>query len=177
MIAPSRAARGGRGKPREGSLPQAVAVLTGVVFVLIGALGFLATGFDDFAAHAPDKRLFGLALNPLQNVVHLLVGVLGLVLSARLAFARCCGWLLAASLGALFVFGLAVADQPQLNVFNVNWADNWLHLVAALGGLVAALGPARVGRPWRRLHRSSASRSAPAPPSQSSPPPSPSPPP
>jgi hypothetical protein len=148
-----RVARGAGGPPREGSLPQAVAVLAGLLLALIGALGFLVTGFDDFAGHNPVDRLFGLAVNPLQNVLHLAVGVLGMALSGRRVAARCFGWLLALGLGAVFVFGLVAVDRPDLNVLNVNWAGNWLHLIGALAGLAAAVGPARVGRIKHGLRR------------------------
>ena len=148
MVAPSRSfrdrsIRSGRRQVRDGSWPQAVTVLTGLVFVLIGALGFLATGFDHFATANSAERLFFLTLNPLQNLLHLVLGLLGIAMSGRLSMARWYGLLLVAVFGAVFGFGLVAVDRPDLNVLNLNVADNWLHLGAALAGLAAALGPAR----------------------------------
>ena len=121
--------------------PQAVAVLVGVLFAIVGIVGFAATGFDGFAAHDTPDRLFGLAVNPLQNLVHLAVGVAGLVLSARLPRARIFGWVLLVGLGALFGYGLLVTRVPAADVLNLNWGANWLHLAFALVGLVIATGP------------------------------------
>lgn len=143
--AKSRIVRSYRRRPKEGSLPQAISVLVGVVFTLIGALAFLVTGFDGFVGHNPVDRLFGLAVNPLQNVLHLVAGVLGLALSARRLWARCYGWLLVAGMGALFWYGLIAVERPDLNVLNLNWVGNWLHLGAALVGLAAAVSPAYRG--------------------------------
>jgi hypothetical protein len=143
--AKSRIVRSYRRRPKEGSLPQAISVLLGVVFALIGALAFLVTGFDGFVGHNPVDRLFGLAVNPLQNVLHLAVGVLGLAMSGRRVWARCYGWLLVAGMGALFWFGLIAVERPDLNLLNLNWVGNWLHLGAALAGLAAAVSPAYRG--------------------------------
>jgi hypothetical protein len=121
--------------------PQAVAVLVGVLFTIIGIVGFAATGLDGFASHETPDELFGMAVNPLQNLVHLGVGVAGIVLSSRLSRARVYGWALVIGLGALFGYGMLVARLPEVDVLNLNWATNWLHLAFALTGLVIAAGP------------------------------------
>jgi hypothetical protein len=131
--------------PQQGSLPQAVAVLVGVVLTLVGGLSFVVTGFDDFAAHNPAEQLFGLAVNPLQNLLHLVVGLLGIVLSARLAWTRRYGWLLLAGFGAVFAYGVFSVQWPAFDVLNLDWAGNWLHLAAGLAGFLIAAGPARFG--------------------------------
>jgi hypothetical protein len=123
--------------------PQAVAVLVGVLFVIIGVIGFAATGLDGFASRGDPDRLFWLALNPLQNLVHLAVGAAGIVLSARLDRARIFGWALTVALGSLFGYGVLVSRVREADVLNLNWPDNWLHLAFALVGVVIATGPAR----------------------------------
>jgi Domain of unknown function (DUF4383) len=127
--------------------PQAVAVLVGVFFVIVGIVGFAATGLDGFAAHAVSMRLFGLAVNPLQNLVHVAVGAAGIVLSKRLALTRVYGWVLVAGLGALFGYGVLASRLPDIDLLNLNWPTNWLHLVFALVGLLIAIGPVRSRRP------------------------------
>jgi hypothetical protein len=123
--------------------PQMVALAIGVIYLLIGIIGFFVTGFDDFAAHT-DEALIGFSINPLHNVVHILIGVAGLVLARTLARARAYGWLLAVGYGAAFVYGLfAVGNEEPLNFLSINWADNWLHLASVLAGLAIALGPVR----------------------------------
>lgn len=121
---------------------QWLALLIGVVFVLVGLAGFTVTGFDGFADPDGDL-LLGFEVNPLHNIVHLLIGAAGLVLWSRLDRARVYGWLLAIGYGATFVYGLFVvnSDDP-INFLAINQADNWLHAVSALAGLAIALWPA-----------------------------------
>jgi len=133
-----------RSHHHRGVWPQAVAALVAILFVVIGVVGFAATGLDDFAENGVPDRLFGLAVNPLQNLVHLAVGAAGIVLSARLARTRLYGWVLAGVFGALFGYGVLSTRVPDLDVLNLNWPVNWLHLVFALVGLVIAAGPVRV---------------------------------
>lgn len=130
--------------PRQGSVPQAVAVLTGVVLTLLGALSFLVTGFDGFAAPNPAEHLFGLSVNPLQNLLHLLAGLLGVALSKQLRWTRRYGLGLVAVFAAVFAFGIVAVHNAAINVLNVGWAANWLHLGVAVAGLAVATTPARV---------------------------------
>jgi hypothetical protein len=122
---------------------QWLALAVGAVFLLVGIAGFLVTGFDGFMEHDDDRTLLGFAVNPLHNIVHLLIGLLGVTLWVRPGGARTFGWLLVIGYGAAFVYGLMAVDDPDINVLNLNWADNWLHLASAVLGLVIALWPYR----------------------------------
>ncbi|AEE45359.1 DUF4383 domain-containing protein [Cellulomonas fimi] len=122
---------------------QYLALVIGVVYLLVGLVGFAVTGFDGFTEHDHSQTLLGFAINPLHNIVHILIGVLGVVLWSTLARARTYGWILAVGYGATFVYGLVVANDPDANILNINGADNGLHLVSALAGLAIALWPAR----------------------------------
>lgn len=122
-------------------------MLVGVLFVIIGIVGFAATGFDGFAEAGTPDRLFGVGVNPLQNLLHLAVGGAGIMLSKRLSRARMFGWVLVFGLGALFGYGVLAVRYPQFDVLNVNWPTNWLHLIFALVGLVIATGPVPARRP------------------------------
>jgi len=121
---------------------QLLALAIGAVYTLVGILGFLVTGLEDFAAET-DKTLLGFELNPLHNLVHLVIGLAGLALWRRLDSARLYGWLLAAGYGATFVYGLLAVDNRDINLLSINDADNGLHLVSAIAGLAIALWPAR----------------------------------
>jgi hypothetical protein len=123
--------------------PQILALVFGAVYLLIGIVGFFITGFSDFFGHT-DKTLLGFEINGMHNVVHLLIGVVGLVLARTLAGARTYGWLLAVGYGAAFVYGL-LATGESWDFLSLNWPDNILHLATALVGLVIALGPVREG--------------------------------
>jgi Domain of unknown function (DUF4383) len=128
--------------------PQVLALAFGAIYLIVGIIGFFITGFDDFIGneagtpHHVDANVLGFMINPMHNVVHILIGVVGLVLSRTLAGARTYGWLLAAGYGAAFVYGLFAVGQ-EWDFLNLNWADNVLHLVTALVGLGIALGPVR----------------------------------
>jgi hypothetical protein len=114
----------------------------GAVYTLVGILGFLVTGLEDFAAET-DKTLLGFELNPLHNIVHMAIGLAGLALWRRLDSARLYGWLLAAGYGATFVYGLLAAGNRDINFLSINGSDNGLHLVSAIAGLAIALWPAQ----------------------------------
>ncbi|MGY4642500.1 DUF4383 domain-containing protein [Cellulomonas sp. URHB0016] len=122
---------------------QWLALVIGIVYLLVGLVGFAVTGFDDFTEHDHSQTLLGFAVNPLHNIVHIVVGILGIALWSTVARARAYGWILAIGYGATFVYGLVVANDPDTNILNINGADNGLHLVSALAGLAIALWPAR----------------------------------
>lgn len=122
---------------------QWLALVIGVVYLLVGAAGFLVTGFSGFLEHDHSQTLLGFAINPLHNIVHLVIGLLGISLWATSGGARTFGWLLLLGYGAAFVYGLFAVDNPEINYLNINDADNWLHLGSALAGLLIAVWPAR----------------------------------
>jgi hypothetical protein len=145
MSAPSNDTGAGRGAM---TWPQMLALAFGAVYLLIGIIGFFITGFDNFfgneagTPHHVDENLLGFMINPMHNLVHILIGVAGLVLARTLSGARTYGWLLAVGYGAAFLYGLFAVGE-EWDFLNLNWADNILHLVTAVVGLVIALGPVR----------------------------------
>lgn len=125
------------------------AALIGVVFLLVGVLGFVPGVTSDhdrlaFAGHHSGALLLGVFLvSVLHNLVHLASGVAGLVLArtgpGALTFLLVGG----AVYLALGLYGLVVdfggsADFPPVNFLPVNAADNWLHL--AVGVVMATTG-------------------------------------
>ncbi len=110
----------------------------GVVYVLVGVIGFGLTGFDGFAARQ-GEHLFGIfEVNPLHNVVHLLVG---LALLGSLALRSLVTAAISATIGAVFVllaiFGPLMTGTDG-NILALNTADHWLHAATALALLTAA---------------------------------------
>jgi hypothetical protein len=122
--------------------PQILALVFGAVYLLVGIVGFFVTGFDNFASNDQHEMLLFFMINPLHNIVHIVIGVAGLLLARTLAGARTYGWLLAVGYAAVFVYGL-IAVGKDWDFLNINGADNGLHLATALVGLVIALGPVR----------------------------------
>lgn len=120
---------------------QNIARLIGVVFLLVGILGFvpgITTNLYDglnFAGNDGNAELLGLfQVSILHNLVHGLFGVAGLALAATASGART--YLIGGGVVylALWILGLiGAADWIPANN-----ADNWLHL--ALGVAMIALG-------------------------------------
>jgi hypothetical protein len=124
--------------------PQILALVFGAVYLLVGIVGFFVTGFDNFADNSQHEMLLFFMINPLHNVVHIVIGLAGLLLARTLAGARTYGWLLAVGYAAAFVYGL-IAVGKSWDFLNINAADNVLHILTALVGLVIALAPVTTG--------------------------------
>lgn len=127
---------------------QYLALIVGLLFTVAGVAGFFVTGldiasFEDFFARDTNQFLLGLEVNPAHNVVHLLLGLVGLALGMSKAGARAYGALLFVGYAATFVFGLFAVDNRDINFLSLNTADNWFHLASALVGLVILVLPGR----------------------------------
>ena len=141
---------GNTGTNRSKTIPEILALAFGAIYLLVGVVGFFITGFDDFFGHS-DEKLLVFMINPAHNIVHILIGLAGLALGRTLAGARTYGWLLAIGYGAAFIYGL-IAVGKDWDFLNINGADNALHIVTALVGLVIALMPVRDAVGTRRAH-------------------------
>lgn len=134
---------------------QWAALILGVLFLVIGVLGFIpgiTTDYDSmtFAGHHSDAKLLGLfQVSALHNFVHLLFGVLGLALAGTFSGAR--GYLIVGGLvyAALWLYGLVVDHDSAANFVPVNSADNWLHLGLAVAMLLPGVILGRVPRRHR----------------------------
>ena len=124
------------------TVPEILGLAFGAVYLLVGIVGFFITGFDDFAGNGQHEMLLFFMINPLHNIVHIVIGVAGLLLARTLAGARTYGWLLAVGYAAAFVYGLFAVGQDW-DFLNINGADNVLHALTAVVGLVIALLPVR----------------------------------
>ena len=128
--------------------PQLLSLVFGAVYLIIGIVGFFITGFGDFFGNhngmsmTHDETLLGFMINPMHNVVHIVIGLAGIALSRTLKGARTYGLLLLAGYGVAFVYGLFAVGKDW-DFLNLNWADNILHLVTALVGAVIAFGPVK----------------------------------
>lgn len=136
---PSRSTTGLAGNPlRLG------AFVVGVVFLLVGLMGFipgLTTNFDqmEFAGHHSEAELLGLfQVSVLHNLVHLAFGVAGIAMSVTTMAARI--FLIGGGVIylVLWLYGLVIDLDSAANFVPLNTADNWLHLVLGVG--MIALG-------------------------------------
>jgi len=129
------------------SLIRTAALAVGVVFVLVGVLGFvpgITSNYSSmmFAGHMSGAKLLGLfQVSILHNVVHLLFGVAGILMSRQASTAR--NYLIGGGVIylVLWIYGLVTGQNSSANFVPLNTADNWLHFVLGVGmiGLGVAL--------------------------------------
>lgn len=125
-----------------------VGTIFGVVYLLVGLTGFVVTGGVSFAA-TEGEPLIVFDVNPLHNIVHLLIGA-ALLIAARSSVRAAKGT--NTTVGAVYllvgVLGLFLVGSSA-NILALNGADNVLHFASAillLGvGLAADKSPQQVG--------------------------------
>ncbi|MCI2239823.1 DUF4383 domain-containing protein [Paenibacillus sp. TRM 82003] len=124
---------------------QTGALVVGAVFVLVGIMGFIpgiTTNYDQLEWAGPDSEamLLGIFMvSILHNLLHLGLGVVGLIAAKAAGAAR--SYLIAGGLvyAVLWIYGLVVAEESQANFVPLNDADDWLHLVLAVGMILLGL--------------------------------------
>ncbi|HEX2296228.1 MAG TPA: DUF4383 domain-containing protein [Actinomycetota bacterium] len=107
---------------------QLFGLVFGVVYLVVGLVGFAVTGFDNFAGETNEK-LIVFALNPLHNIAHIGVGALLLVGSSRHETAKSMNLLVGVVYLLLAILGFAGVLVDE--ILNVNSADNFLHIGTA----------------------------------------------
>lgn len=124
---------------------QKGALVFGVVFLLVGIAGFVPgltmdMGTMSVAGHGSMAMLVGLfQVSVLHNIVHLLFGVVGLLAANRASGSRMYLVIGGIVYFVLWIYGLFTAGHSSgANFVPLNNADNWLHLVLAIG--MVALG-------------------------------------
>lgn len=132
---------------RTRSPVQTAAAVVGVVFLLVGILGFIpgiTTG--DLTAAGPESgaHLLGIfQVSILHNIVHLLFGIAGLAMARTASAART--FLVGGGVIylVLWLYGLVIDQASAMNFVPVNTADNWLHFVLGVGMIALGLALGR----------------------------------
>lgn len=115
-----------------------LAVLFGVVFLLIGILGF----FPAFTpANAEGERmLLGLfEVDTVHNIVHLLSGAVALIAGLMSSYASRLYFKIFGAVYALVTL-VGLISGSALGLFHVNGPDNFLHLALAIALLAIGFG-------------------------------------
>lgn len=115
---------------------QMFALGFGVVYLLVGLVGFAVTGFDQFASETGEVLIL-FEINPLHNIIHIAVGALWLGASSKHSSAKSINTLIGAVYLAFAVLGFAGALDT---IISHNTSDAFLHLVS--GGLSLFFGTA-----------------------------------
>ena len=128
---------------------QKAALAFGVVFLLVGVLGFIpgvTTNYEDlsFAGHHSEAHLLGIfQVSALHNIVHLLFGIAGIAFARTVSGAR--NYLIWGGVvyALLLVYGLFIGHDSSANFVPLNTADNWLHAVLAIAMIGSGLALTR----------------------------------
>ena len=135
---------------KERSMLQNAALLVGIVFLLVGILGFIPGITEDapgdFAGEDSEGSLFGVfQTSILHNLVHLLFGIAGLALARTWEGAS--NFLLWGGIAYLGLFVLGLLGV--MDWLPADDTDDWLHL--GLGVLMVGAWAAFRGQPDREL--------------------------
>jgi hypothetical protein len=115
----------------SGSPNRLVAAVFGVVYLLVGLVGFAVTGFSNFAGTDTGDKLLVFEINPLHNIVHLAIGALLLLSSRAVATAKGANTAVGAVYLLVGILGLFLIGSSA-NILSLNGADNVLHLASAI---------------------------------------------
>jgi arginine exporter protein ArgO len=124
---------------------QKAAQAVGAVFLLVGVLGFIpgiTSNYDalSFAGHDSEALLLGIfQVSVLHNIVHLIFGAAGILMSRTNAQAK--NYLLYGGVIylILWLYGLIIGHDTPANFVPVNDADNWLHFVLGVAMIALAI--------------------------------------
>jgi hypothetical protein len=127
---------------------QYFALGIGVVYLLVGIVGFAVTRSD--ASQSGDGTLVIFAVNALHNLLHLAVGAVWLVASQVRAWAKTANLLLGITYALLAVLGFA-GVLGFLNIGRLLDPDNILHLgTAVIAIYFGSSGAEHLGRRFGR---------------------------
>ena len=110
-------------------MAKKIAMTLGVVFVLVGVLGF-------FPNPIVGANGFFLA-NYTHDIVHLLIGVVMIIMAAQGESSAAMSMIIFGIVYALIAILGFVMTSPLLGLVTYNAADNWLHVVLAVVLLIA----------------------------------------
>lgn len=118
------------------------ATLVGAVLVVAGIIGFFYEASFATGNSLVADDVFGLlAVNGWHNLVHILLGLMGLALAGSTQSARFYCLFSGVVYLVLAIWGFAVVDDgigDLINLVPVNTEDNILHLILSLTGFAAA---------------------------------------
>jgi hypothetical protein len=116
---------------RQESLAQRVAPFFGLLYITIGIVGFFVTGFGNFVQNTGDT-LIGFHINPMHNLVHLLIGSFLVLMATRASVAAAEGAVMGVGLFYIVAFVIGATAKDNLTIISMyGYGDleNFNHLV------------------------------------------------
>ncbi len=127
---PARRAGGG-----GQNITQVFALIVGLVYLVVGIVGFAVTGFTGLVTDGQDK-LIGFDLDVFHNVVHLAIGAIFIAVS-RLNDAGIAQGVVIGG-GLVYVLAGALGYLNELQILSIDdtfAADNFLHLFSGIAAI------------------------------------------
>lgn len=125
------------------NVARGFAIVLGLVYLAVGLIGFVATGFTGPVVFDTDDALLGFDLNIFHNIVHIALGAILLVASRARDVSITQGVLIGVGLFVVVaaLLGFIGYLDNLLSIDGKLAADNFLHLVtggaAVIFGLIA----------------------------------------
>jgi hypothetical protein len=126
---------------RQDSLAQRAGPFFGLLYVTIGIIGFFVTGFDNFVQNTGDT-LIGFSINPMHNLVHLLIGTFLIIMCTRPNIAAAEGAVMGVGLFYVVAFVIGTVSKDNLTIISMyGYGDleNFNHIVNGVALLTVGL--------------------------------------
>lgn len=150
MSESATASKPARPAERSAAVVRGAVLVIAVLYLLWGVLGFFVPGnagsthAGPFGVHDTSRALWIFSVSPLLNLMHILVGLVGLLavrsLRGTILYSTVAAiWFIAISAYNLLVVTVGTGDR-----LNVNWADVIVHLATVVAGAAIAVAGTRV---------------------------------
>jgi hypothetical protein len=139
VLRQTRPHKGRKQKIKEFFMAKKLAMILGVVFVVVGLLGFISNPIVGHGAGAIFQT------NKVHDIVHILIGVV------MIAMAATSGALALTIFGVVYALlalaGFVMGPGKLFGLVTLNQADNYLHLVLAIVLLAAGMSTKKESNP------------------------------
>jgi hypothetical protein len=113
-------------------------LIAGLALTVAGIAGFFVDSGFDVGNNVSGGSLLGFEVNGIHNLIHLLTGLLLIFSSRTRASARAVAIAFGVTYGIVAIIGL-IDGSDVIGLIPINGADNVLHVLLALLGIVAGL--------------------------------------
>jgi hypothetical protein len=124
------------------SLAARAGVAFGAFYVAIGVIGFFITGFGGALTGEHGDSLLGVHINQFQNIVHIGIGALLVILSMQKNDAAAEGAVMGVGLFYIVAFVIGVTASDNLTILGIRGEDqlaNFFHLISGVALLTIGL--------------------------------------